>query len=65
MLLVKVMGDGARRASGRGRRESGLVECKAVEDFEQELVDHYALAMAAAGLSDGHIRQLANSDSRD
>jgi integrase/recombinase XerC len=26
-----------------------------VEDFEQELVDQYALAMAAAGLSDGHI----------
>ena len=27
----------------------------ASEDFEQELVDEYALAMAAAGLSDGHI----------
>jgi integrase/recombinase XerC len=26
-----------------------------VEDFEQELVDQYALAMAAAGLSDGHV----------
>ncbi len=38
---------------------------KAVEDFERELVDQYALAMAAAGLSDGHIGQLANSDSRD
>lgn len=25
------------------------------EDFEQELVDQYALAMAAAGLSDGHV----------
>jgi len=25
------------------------------EDFEQELVDQYALAMAAAGLTDGHI----------
>jgi len=42
-----------------------LSSAKAVEDFEQELVDHYALAMAAAGLSDGHIRQLANSNSRD
>lgn len=28
----------------------------AVEDFEQEIVDQYALAMAASGLSDGHIR---------
>ncbi|WP_416986788.1 tyrosine-type recombinase/integrase [Streptomyces sp. T028] len=27
-----------------------------VEDFEQEIVDEYALAMAAGGLSDGHIR---------
>jgi hypothetical protein len=27
-----------------------------VPDFEQEIVDQYALAMAAAGLSDGHIR---------
>jgi integrase/recombinase XerC len=27
-----------------------------VEDFEQEIVDQYALAMAAAGLSDGHVR---------
>ncbi len=26
-----------------------------VDDFEQELVDQYALAMAAAGLSDGHV----------
>ena len=26
-----------------------------VEDFEQEIVDQYALAMAAAGLTDGHI----------
>jgi integrase/recombinase XerC len=25
------------------------------EDFEQEIVDQYALAMAAAGLSDGHV----------
>ena len=27
----------------------------AAEDFEQEIVDEYAIAMAAAGLSDGHI----------
>lgn len=27
-----------------------------VGDFEQEIVDQYALAMAASGLSDGHIR---------
>ena len=27
-----------------------------VEDFEQEIVDEYALAMAASGLSDGHVR---------
>ncbi|WP_208012840.1 hypothetical protein [Nesterenkonia salmonea] len=26
------------------------------EDFEQEIVDEHAIAMAAAGLSDGHIR---------
>ena len=26
-----------------------------VEDFEQEIVDEYAIAMAAAGLSDGHV----------
>jgi site-specific recombinase XerD len=26
-----------------------------VEEFEQEIVDQYALAMAAAGLSDGHV----------
>lgn len=26
-----------------------------VEDFEQEIVDQHALAMAAAGLSDGHV----------
>ncbi len=26
-----------------------------VEDFEQEIVDQYALAMAASGLSDGHV----------
>ena len=26
-----------------------------VEDFEREIVDQHALAMAAAGLSDGHV----------
>ena len=34
-----------------------------VEDFEQELVDQYALAMVAAGLSDGHILTAAPSSS--
>ena len=33
-----------------------LSSAQAAEDFEQELVDQYALAMSAAGLSDGHIR---------
>ena len=28
-----------------------------VEDFEQEIVDQYALAMAAAGLTDAHVSQ--------
>ena len=26
-----------------------------IEDFEQEIVDQYALAMASAGLTDGHV----------
>jgi len=34
-----------------------LIGAQAVQDFEQEIVDQYALAMSAAGLSDGHIRQ--------
>jgi integrase/recombinase XerC len=34
-----------------------LIGAHASPDFEQELVDQYALAMAAAGLSDGHIRR--------
>jgi site-specific recombinase XerD len=34
---------------------SGLASERDVDDFEQEIVDQYALAMAAAGLSDGHI----------
>lgn len=33
----------------------GLRTAEDVEDFEQEIVDQYALAMAAAGLSDGHV----------
>lgn len=33
----------------------GLRTDRDVEDFEQELVDQYALAMAAAGLTDGHV----------
>lgn len=34
-----------------------LTGAHAVQYFEQEIVDQYALAMAAAGLSDGHIRR--------
>ena len=34
----------------------GLRSAEDAEDFEQEIVDQYALAMAAAGLSDGHVR---------
>ncbi|MBJ7595994.1 MAG: tyrosine-type recombinase/integrase [Candidatus Dormibacteraeota bacterium] len=33
----------------------GLPTAADVEDFEQEIVDQYALAMAAAGFSDGHV----------
>src|SRR5680860_991963 len=36
--------------------ELALATTQDAEDFEQELVDQYALAMAASGLSDGHIR---------
>lgn len=39
-----------------GATEQSLASVQDVEDFEQELVDQYALAMVAAGLSDGHIR---------
>ena len=39
-----------------GATEHALATAQDVEDFEQELVDQYALAMVAAGLSDGHIR---------
>ena len=34
-----------------------LTGAHAGPDFEQEIVDQYALATAAAGLSDGHIRR--------
>src|SRR5680860_44605 len=36
--------------------ELALATTQDAEDFEQELVDQYALAMVASGLSDGHIR---------
>ena len=32
-----------------------LATLQEAEDFEQEIVDQYALAMSAAGLSDGHV----------
>jgi hypothetical protein len=41
---------------GERGTDPALSHAQAVEDFEQEIVDQYALAMAAAGLSDGHIR---------
>ena len=37
------------------RAPRGLPTEQDVDDFEQELLDQYALAMAAVGLSDGHI----------
>lgn len=47
MVLVALPGGGATVA--------GLSNADAAEEFEQEIVDEYALAMAAAGLTDGHI----------
>ena len=41
---------------GGGAGDLVLSSAQAAEDFEQEIVDQYALAMSAAGLSDGHIR---------
>jgi integrase/recombinase XerC len=35
--------------------DPALIGAQAVQDFEQELVDQYALAMSAAGLTDRHI----------
>lgn len=39
-----------------GAAEEILTSAQDAEDFEQELVDQYALAMVAAGLTDGHVR---------
>lgn len=39
-----------------GATELALATAQDAEDFEQELVDQYALAMLASGLSDGHLR---------
>lgn len=39
-----------------GAADAVLRSGQDVADFEQEIVDEYALAMAAAGLSDGHVR---------
>ena len=35
-----------------------------VAAFEQEIIDQYALAMAAAGLTDGHVAGRAPGDLR-
>ncbi|MGD7786863.1 MULTISPECIES: tyrosine-type recombinase/integrase [Micrococcales] len=48
MKLVVLQGSGAADEVLRSPQDA--------EDFEQELVDEYALAMAAAGLTDGHVR---------
>ena len=48
MVLVALPGGGAM--------DPAVWSVQAAEDFEQEIVDQYALAMAAAGLSDSHIR---------
>lgn len=39
-----------------GGQDLALSSPLQAEDFEQEIVDEYVLAMSAAGLSDGHIR---------
>lgn len=41
---------------GGGALEPAYWSAQEAEDFEQEIVDQHALAMAAAGLSDAHIR---------
>jgi len=41
---------------GGSGSDAVLGTLQSVEDFEQEIVDQYALAVAAAGLSDGHTR---------
>lgn len=40
---------------GGSAADPALIGAQAVADFEQELVDQYALAMSAAGLTDRHI----------
>jgi hypothetical protein len=40
---------------GGSAADPALVGAQAVQDFEQEVVDQYALAMSAAGLTDRHI----------
>ena len=40
-----------------GSADPVLANPQQAEDFEQEIVDQYAMAMSAAGLSDDHIRQ--------
>jgi site-specific recombinase XerD len=42
---------------GGGDADLALASPQQAEDFEQEIVDQFAMAMAAAGLSDDHIRQ--------
>ncbi|MDR6688300.1 site-specific recombinase XerD [Arthrobacter sp. 1088] len=49
MVLVALPGNSAV--------DPGYWSAQAAEDFEQEIVDQHAMAMAAAGLSDAHIRQ--------
>ena len=39
-----------------GAADEVLRTAQDAEDFEQEIVDEHAIAMAAAGLSDGHIQ---------
>ncbi len=41
---------------GGSGSDAVLGTVQSVEDFEQEIADQYALARAAAGLSDGHTR---------
>jgi site-specific recombinase XerD len=40
---------------GSSAADPALIGAQAVQDFEQEVVDQYALAMSAAGLTDRHI----------
>jgi len=40
---------------GGSAADPALIGAQAIQDFEQELVDQYALAMSAAGLTDRHI----------